>query len=88
MFIDGNDDRHGTQLQKIDGVMKDWPIELLPLSEQTTTIRVLFLGHPEQNQVSLLPQFFPCFVPTWQVPTTTSSPRRKVNQQNLLSAEL
>ena len=44
VLVDCHDDRHGRRLQKIDRVVEDRPVELLPLGKQPAAVGVLLLG--------------------------------------------
>ena len=44
VLVDRNDDRDGRRLQKIDRVVEDRPVELLPLGKQPAAVGMLLLG--------------------------------------------
>ncbi|MFQ5983247.1 MAG: hypothetical protein ACE5KS_07725, partial [Woeseiaceae bacterium] len=62
--------------------------ELVPLGEQSTSIRVLLLRNPQQSQTSLSDPLAGGLVPDRHMSATARSPRGELNQQYFLAAEL
>ena len=87
-FVQRHDDRDRAELKLVDRVLHDGPIELLPLSEQATTIGVLFLNDAQDREATFLPQRFQFGMPDRHVRATARSPGGEVDQQHLLSGEV
>ena len=74
VFVNGSEHRHCAKVQKIDRIVKNRPVKLFPLSEQSAAVRMLFLNSAQQNEFTRVASFSGLFVPDWHVLTTAGSP--------------
>ena len=88
MFVDRNEHGNCCGTECIDWIVKDWPVEAMPLAKQTTSIGVLFLDDTNQLQPTLSNPPACAFVPDRHMFATTSSPGSKMNQQCVLASKL
>ena len=88
VLVDGHHHGHSQQVQHVDGVVQNRPIELLPLREEPAAVRMLLLRYAQQHQLALLDPVGGRLVPDRHVLAAARSPRGKVDQQHLVATEL
>ncbi|MFT5522966.1 MAG: hypothetical protein ACI9G1_000382 [Pirellulaceae bacterium] len=88
MLVNQDRDGHRSQPQQINRVVKYRPVKLLPLREKSATFWMLLLSDTKYRDVTSFNCVFKFGVPTWYVSTAASSPRCKMDQENLLATKL
>ena len=85
MFIDCNCHWHRGELQLVKWILQNWPVHFTPLGIQSGAVRMLFLDHPNNSQLSIFHQLVSHLFPHGNHATATRSPGSKMNQKDLLA---
>lgn len=82
--IGNGDNRDSDQVQRIN---QNGPVHLLPLHEETTTVRVLFLDNAEHLELALLLKRFRRLMPHGHMLSAAGSPGGKLVQHGFFASE-